>query len=103
MERPCPSEEPVILSQSFAFAPVKVTGLMQAKETAYAAHEQHATREAENADNPHEGKTTAGLLSSGLGISPLVFWSVRHSEGGGVNDFGAQTMPKLLCFDQQSV
>ena len=41
MERPCPSEEPVIISQSFAFAPVNVTGLMQAKETAYAAQEQH--------------------------------------------------------------
>jgi len=65
--------------------------------------EKDTTREAENAENPHERKTAAGLLGAGLGISPLVFGRVGQSERGCVNDFGAQAMPELLGRRQQFV
>ena len=65
--------------------------------------EKDATGEAENAENPHERKTTARLLRAGLGISPLVLGRVGQSERGRVNDFGAQAMPELLGGRQQFV
>jgi hypothetical protein len=65
--------------------------------------EQPAAAQAEEAHHLQERKTAARLLGTGLGIGALIFRGVGESDGGAVEDFGVEVMPKRLGWRQELI